>query len=187
MKISKYPWLSRDEKESEFNDSFPMDALEVSHHDVSDSSYDFTKITRPVEWWKEDELIGPIDEIFLLDNMERPHNYVRIEDIWKGRVLQDSQEFFVARLTDKQSKHSDRVVRIWKQKIDESLLGDIHEGASFDWTFGKRYAAGVENYQKMVFKPKLNLDIDDLDRMVKEMTKGFEDIFTEPEEDDTQP
>ena len=34
---------------------------------------------------------------------------------------------------------------------------------------------------------KLNLDIDDLDRMVKKMTKGFEDIFTEPEEDDTQP
>ena len=118
--------------------------------------------------------------------MSDTRNYVRVKDVWKGRVLEDGQDFFVARLYDEEYQHSDRIVKIWKQKIARPLWNDIYEGASFRWSFGKRYTEVVEDYQKLSFSPRLKVNPDDLDRMVSDLISGFEDIFTDPEDNETK-
>jgi len=185
MKKKFYRWLAPEAEENEKFRTWPLDTEQEQPSSVTDSSYCFTSIARHVDWWAEDEIISPIEELYF-DSHRATANYVRIDDIWKGRVIADSQDFFVARLSDEQYQHNDRIVKIWKQKIDKSLWDEIQEGASFEWYFGKKYTPVVEEYQKISFKPRLNLDSDDMEMMVRELIKGFEDIFSDSEEDETE-
>ena len=183
-KKSNIQWYTHGEDVDNIRQSWSIAAWRDDPHEETDSSYCFTSVTRQVEWWNEDEIITPIEEIYLESHSDRK-NFVEVEDVWKGRIIEDSQDFFVARLSDIKYRHDDRIVKILKHKIDDSLRDEIYEGAIFEWTFGKRYTTKAENYQKMSFKPRLKLDSNDIDMMVKELTRGFEDIFKEPEEDET--
>jgi hypothetical protein len=185
MKFNDLHWLSLDDEGDDNSFFWPIEKGGRPLRIGDSSSYTFTSKSRVVDWEDENELLAPIEDVFW-ESMRGTRNYVRVEDVWKGRVLEDSHDFFVARLYDEEYHYSDRIVKIWKHKIDQSLWKDIHKGASFRWSFGKRYTEVIEDYQKMSFSPRLNVDSDDLDRMVSDLIKGFEDIFTDPEDDETK-
>lgn len=183
MKLNDLHWMSPDDEGDDNLHFWPIERGDRPLRVGDSSSYTFTLNSRVVDWKDENELLAPLEDGFW-ESMKNARNYVWVEDVWKGIVLEDSKDFFVARLYDEEYQHYERIVKIWKQKIDHSLWTNIHEGASFRWTFGKRYTGSVEDYQKMSFSPRLNLDSDDLDRMVSDLIKGFEDIFTDPEDDE---
>ena len=180
--VSDFLWEIPDEESEKMSQIWPMEQFSRPIRGGDDSSYSFIRQSRSVEWRDEKEVIEPIQEMFL-ESKRAIKNFVSIEDVWSGRVLESSQEYFIAKLSDEEYRHSDRVVKIWKNRIDHSLLADIQEGASFKWSFGKRYTGVIEDYQKMSFNPRLNINADDMDRMVMDMIQGFEDIFSEPDED----
>lgn len=182
--ISDFLWDIPDSEDEKRSQIWPLEQLSRPIREGDDSSYGFTRQSRSVEWWDEKEVIEPIQEMFL-ESKRAIKNFVSIEDVWSGRVLESSRDYFIAKLSDEEFRHSDRIVKIWKNKIDHSLLADIQEGASFKWSFGKRYTGVLEEYQKMSFKPRLNINADDMDRMVMDMIQGFEDIFSESDEDET--
>lgn len=176
MIIPQYPIVLDSERdEDSFSNSYTLDK-EVCEDVISDSSYLYTDETRHVDWWKDDELIMPLEDDYSND-LEEIKSTVRIDNTWNGIVKKKEDSFFEARIWDSHGNQEERYIRVWKEKLQSDIWKELYEGAEFEWAFGKEDSGELVDFQKITVEPKVSFDYSDIEKMVKEITKGFEELL----------
>ncbi len=169
-------FLCEEKDENVFNHSFSIETSDNSRCDTSDYSCFFTQTPRYVDWRMDDEYIIPIEDLYS-ENLNIQKSVVRIDDVWKGVVIHVEQCYFEARIQEKNGKYEERIIRVQKDKLDEEVWERLYEGAQFEWSFGQEYKNKQIDFHKLSISPKVSYNMDDIERLAKEMTRGFEEIL----------
>ena len=176
MIIPNYPIVLDSERdEDSFSNSYTLDE-EICEDIISDSSYLYTDETRHVDWWKDDELIVPLENEYS-DDLGILKSTIYIDDTWNGIVQKKDNSFFEARIWNSHGNYEDRYIKVWKEKLHSDIWEELYEGAEFEWAFGKEDNGKLVDFQKISLEPKVSFDYSDIEKMVKEMTKGFEELL----------